>query len=169
MEFYSKDLGDSHYLDQHRIYFGLDTIIRANIDHIVERDQYTLSLDFNHLIGNPNPAFADTWADCAAVIPKGGLPWLYHAFQKEHKTSGIGNSRFPMHLWVTRQLREQGITPLLWPQLGDEDPVLCSYKWPEPKIEEPLVPMVFFHGPPMIHEVLDVAPWIKNHWHIGGI
>jgi hypothetical protein len=159
MEYYSNDWFET----EHRVYFGLDTIIRGDITEVVQRCDYTLSMDFNYLVGNPNKLYANTWADCAAVIPKGGMPWLYEAFQEEHKKTDIGKSQYPMHVWVTHQLIDQQIQPALWQDIRPD--AMCSYKWPSPKIDEPKEPMVFFHGPPAIHEVLGNSPWIKDHWH----
>lgn len=163
MEFYSHDIGNSNWHAQHRVYFGLDTVIRGDITSAVQRTKYTLSLDFNYLLGNPNALYANTWADCAAVIPKGGMDWLYERFWEQHKKDAIGLSHYPMHVWVTHQLMEHLVTPDIWQ--GIAPGVMCSYKWPSPKIDEPEEPMVFFHGPPMIHQVLDTAPWLKKYWH----
>ena len=167
MEFYSSGIGNSEYTSDHRVYFGLDTIIRSDVSDYVSRTDYTLSLDFNYLVGNPSAMYAGTWADCAAVIPKGGMPWLWENYLDEHRESGIGRSTYPMHVWVTHQLVHYQITPALWQELYPA--LLCSYKWPSPKIDEPEEPMIFFHGQPQIHEVLGQAKWINKYWHCEGI
>ena len=165
MEFYSSDLGNPDWATLPRIYFGLDTVIRADITKFLtsRKGQYTLSLDFNELIGNPNKLYAGTWADCAAVIPKGGVPWLYDLFLEEHAKTNLGTAHYPMHVWVTHKLIEHNIQPAIWQTIYPD--VLCSYKWPSPKIDEPPEPMVFFHGLPMIEDVLHQAKWINKYWH----
>ena len=150
-----------------RVYLGLDVVLRGDITprlvSLARGEEYTLSLDFNYLAGNANPEFAGTFADAPALIPETGIPWLYQAFLAEHQERKIGMSPYPMHLWVTYQLKKKGIRPKLW---QDIDPMFTtSFKWPKPKLEEPEELIINWHGEPMVHECLEMAPWIKKYWN----
>lgn len=157
MEFYRPDI----WQGRTRIYLGLDTVITGDATRIIEQAEYTLSKDFNYLIGNPNSTFADTYADCAAVIPADGISWLWNAFLECAKTP-LPSVHYPIHVWVTQQLKRRNVIPLFWQDV--EPSLLCSYKWPKEKHEQPREPLVFFHGEPMIHYALTFSPWIAEHW-----
>ena len=158
IEFYSGELPTP------MVYLGLDTVIRGDITPVVKRKTLTMSRDFNYLIGDPNKRLAGTYADCACVIPEGGLPWLWSKFEHQNFTLKLGqNHNTLMHVWVTQQLKMYQVVPDLWQDI--EPHLMTSYKWPTPKIKEPNERLVFWHGSPQIHECLEQAPWITKHWN----
>lgn len=162
MEFYNPG-----FTDRTRIYLGLDTVITGNIDRLLRQDKFTLSRDFNYLIGNTSKLYANTYADCAAVIPAEGNKLLYETFLTCNHNDKLAVETNPIHVWVTHMIRNDGPAPFLWQDI--EPKLLCSYKWPEIKVEQPPEPMVFFHGVPAVHAEAKKGGWVKEHWHEGGV
>lgn len=144
-------------------YVGLDTIITRDITSYLEErisaDRLTLMHDFSCINpGTPNELFVNTWADGAAFIPRGGVPVLWHEFLQR-----VGpESSYPMHVFNTEVLRDNGITPDLWQDLYPD--FLCSYKWPTVKMECPPEAVMCFHGEPRPIQAAEETPWIKEYW-----
>lgn len=140
------------------MYFGLDTIIRDDITHLLDgRDKLTLMRDLNHLVGHVS-LFKDTYADGYTWIPEEGVPILWERFEKHIRK----DSRYPMHVWNTDIIREEGIPIDLWDDVCPGSH--CSYKWPSPSEEEPKEPIVLFHGKPRPREVTHLE-WVGRHYH----
>lgn len=144
------------------LYTGLDTIITRDITEVIigciARDRLTLMRDFEELINNGNAIYRNTYADGVAFIPRGGNPAIWNSFLKY-----VGpDSRYPMHVFNTKTLREEGIVPELWQDIAPD--FLCSYKWPTIKIECPPEAVVCFHGEPRPDEAVKQTPWIAEHW-----
>lgn len=156
MEAYS----DPSWADGPIWYTGLDTVITGNIDRAVEGLQgLTLIDDFSCLMEDnfTNPLFQNVWADGIAYIPEGGIPLVWEAFLENVPAL----CTYPMHVWLTKALRKFEITPHIYQTIRPD--LLCSFKWPEPKLEQPPEPIVCFHGEPRPKDVAHLE-WIKEHW-----
>lgn len=143
------------------VYFGLDTIIVDSIDCVVKRDKLTLHKDFSYMLETPPPLYKDTLADGVTYIPAGGVPEIWESWV-EGFMSGYGDGRlFPMHVWNTQVIQEKNIAIDLWDDV--EPDLICSYKWPKPKLEKPPQKIVCFHGVPNPEDVLRLE-WVKDNW-----
>lgn len=148
------------------MYVGLDTVITGDITDVVEErmtaNRLTLLRDFSELLPpDQHSVFRGSYADGVAFIPMGGVPALWEEFLIQEPS--IANTPYPMHLWMTDVLKGRGIVPDFWQDVAPG--LVCSFKWPEPKIiRKPREPIVCFHGEPRPEQALELAPWIGEHW-----
>ena len=132
---------------------------------MIGRNKLTLINDFSCLFPYklaPNTIqhtyYEGTWADGIAYIPPGGIPGLWEMFLEKVPP----DSQFPMHVWNTYYYRERGFVPDVYQEV--EPGLVCSFKWPEPKLEQPPEPICCFHGEPRPKDVVKGIGWIKEHW-----
>jgi hypothetical protein len=113
---------DPEWADGPILFFGLDTVVRGNIDCMAKRDRPTFVKGFNHPV----------WNDMAVFIPEGGpLKFLWDRFKDE-----IGpEDQSMMHLYNDKLMREAGVTPDWWQDVCPG--LLCSFKAKGLKRKEP--------------------------------
>jgi len=155
---------DAPWSDGHVIMTGLDTVIRGDVSWLIQPWPMYMR-PVRESLGLKG-AYDGSYADGAVCLP----PDLHYNEVWKGYCEGVSEEltwkqkrSFPMHVYVTQAIKSMYQNqPYFW---QDRFPgKLCSYKEPEPKIDEPEEPLVIFHGKPRPHEAIEQSPWIGKYF-----
>lgn len=127
-------------LDQAMILVGLDTIVTGNIDHLVD-----YCLEANTIALPADPYHPQTVCNGVALVPAGQRQ-IFDAWRGENDMQ-----------WLRGQPYK--ILDLLF-----RGQILSFKGHVRGKDELGDARIVYFHGTPKPHDLVDHVPWIRRHW-----
>ena len=161
MEIFRPDAAWSH---DGVIMVGLDTVIRGDISWIAGHPCPVFLKPFSDQYGYDSPYRGMVADGLVWLPPSDHMTFLWDEYV-EHIDPSVTHKEmrlFPMHVWNTHRMDEHNQRPLFWQDILPG--MICSYRMPERKVNEPDEPLVIFHGEPRPHEAITDAPWIERYW-----